>query len=123
MVVLPRNKKFFSRLHWARLGVRKLDESEAEQLTVNLLLAALTDKQSLTTRLDKAQILLEADEFVTRYNLHDSRDSIRKGALLAYDPHDYARIDGLTDAEITALQNDKVYSSQSLYRHSHRVVA
>ncbi|GLA04639.1 hypothetical protein AnigIFM60653_004697 [Aspergillus niger] len=115
-MVLPRNKKFFSRLHWARLGVRKLDE-------INLLLAPLTDKQSLTTRLDKAQILLEADEFVTRYNLHDSRDSIRKGALLAYDPHDYARIDGLTDAEIIALQNDKVYSSQSLYRHSHRVVA
>ncbi|KAL3263920.1 hypothetical protein ABHI18_001322 [Aspergillus niger] len=82
-------------------------------LAVNLLLAPLTDKQSLTTRLDKAQILLEADEFVTRYNLHDSRDSIRKGALLAYDPHDYARIDGLTDAEITALQNDKVELRES----------
>ena len=82
-------------------------------LTVNLFMAPLTDKQSLTTRLDKAQILLEADEFVTRYNLHDSRDSIRKGALLAYDPHDYARIDGLTDAEITALQNDKVELRES----------
>ncbi|GLA35561.1 hypothetical protein AnigIFM63309_011405 [Aspergillus niger] len=96
-MVLPRNKKFFSRLHWARLGVRKLNESEAEQVS----------------NPNKAQILLEADEFVTRYNLHDSRDSIRKGALLAYDPHDYARIDGLTDAEITALQNDKVELRES----------
>lgn len=72
-----------------------------------------TDKQSFATPLDKAEILLEADEFVTRYNLHDSRDLIRKGALLSYDPHDYARADGLTDDEITALQDDKVELSRS----------
>ncbi|GLA50685.1 hypothetical protein AnigIFM63604_006987 [Aspergillus niger] len=63
---------------------------------------------SLATEFDKAQILLEADEFVTRYNLHDSRDLIRKGALLSYDPHDYARVDGLSEDEITALQNGNV---------------
>ncbi|GLA73022.1 hypothetical protein AtubIFM55763_003921 [Aspergillus tubingensis] len=68
---------------------------------------------SFATPLDKAEILLEADEFVTRYNLHDSRDLIRKGALLSYDPHDYARADGLTDDEITALQDDKVELSRS----------
>ncbi|BCR96271.1 uncharacterized protein AKAW2_21211S [Aspergillus luchuensis] len=68
---------------------------------------------SFATPLDKAEILLEADEFVTKYNLHDSRDLIRKGALLSYDPHDYARVDGLTDDEITALQDDKVELSWS----------
>ncbi|GKZ30604.1 hypothetical protein AbraIFM66950_009684 [Aspergillus brasiliensis] len=70
---------------------------------------------SLATRLDKAQILLEADEFVTRYNLHDSRNLIRKGALLSYDPHDYARVDGLTDDEITALQDDKMRVRPQLF--------
>ncbi|OJJ77885.1 hypothetical protein ASPBRDRAFT_112571, partial [Aspergillus brasiliensis CBS 101740] len=74
-----------------------------------------TDKQSLATRLDKAQILLEADEFVTRFNLHDSRDLIRKGALLSHDPHDYARVDGLTDDEITALQDDKMRVRPQLF--------
>ncbi len=39
------------------------------------------------------RILLEADEFVTKYDLDDSRNIIRRGVLLFYHPDDYARIE------------------------------
>lgn len=57
MVVLPRNKKFFSRLHWARLGVRKLDESEAEQVS----------KSSISTF--HSQSILTSTSSLLQYNI------------------------------------------------------
>ncbi|KAB8227656.1 uncharacterized protein BDW43DRAFT_238940 [Aspergillus alliaceus] len=81
-------------------------------------MAPVDDESSVTmpsysTRLDKAQILLEADEFVTKHNLHDARDLIRKGALLFYDLHDYTRVEDLTEDEIAALHNGKENAGSS----------
>ncbi|KAJ5200249.1 Major facilitator superfamily domain general substrate transporter [Penicillium cf. griseofulvum] len=42
---------------------------------------------------DILQTLLEADEFVTKYDLADIREVIRKGALLFYHPDDLKRIE------------------------------
>jgi hypothetical protein len=53
-------------------------------------------------RLDRRQILLEADEFVTKHNLHDIRDLIRMGALLFHEPQDFVRVEDLTEDEIAS---------------------
>ncbi|KAJ5952464.1 Major facilitator superfamily domain general substrate transporter [Penicillium vulpinum] len=45
------------------------------------------------TRPEILQIVLEADEFVTKYDLADIREIIRKGALLFYHPHNLAQIE------------------------------
>lgn len=50
------------------------------------------------------QILLDADEFVTKYDLDDLRNEIRTGALLLEDPD---HVEGLTDADIGALAEEK----------------
>ncbi|KAH8434583.1 uncharacterized protein LDX57_012226 [Aspergillus melleus] len=42
------------------------------------------------------QVLLDADEFITKYELHDLRDILRKGALLAHDPTNASYAEGLT---------------------------
>jgi hypothetical protein len=44
------------------------------------------------TNVDRIKILLEADGFVTKYDLADSRNEIRKGVLLYYYPDDYGHI-------------------------------
>ncbi|KAI9037044.1 uncharacterized protein KD926_000911 [Aspergillus affinis] len=41
------------------------------------------------------QVLLNADEFITKYELHDLRDILRKGALLAHDPTNASYAKGL----------------------------
>ncbi|KAJ0421809.1 hypothetical protein BJY00DRAFT_281807 [Aspergillus carlsbadensis] len=52
------------------------------------------------------QILLDADEFVTKYGLDDIRSEIRAGALLL-EPHDNLEsIKGLTDEAIAALKRE-----------------
>jgi hypothetical protein len=52
------------------------------------------------------QILLDADEFVTKYELDDIRGEIRAGALLL-EPHDNLEIiEGLTEEAIAVLRNE-----------------
>lgn len=46
-----------------------------------------------TTSLDRNKILLEADEFIAKYDLADSRNIIRKGVLLFYYLDDRSRIE------------------------------
>ncbi|KAL4744962.1 hypothetical protein BDW72DRAFT_187585 [Aspergillus terricola var. indicus] len=48
-------------------------------------------------------ILLDADEFVTKYDLDDLRDEIRTGALLVDDPDHLGCVEGLADEEARAL--------------------
>lgn len=54
--------------------------------------------------LRRHQILLDADEFVTKYDLDDLRSEIRTGALLLEDPD---HVEGLTDADVAALAQEK----------------
>ncbi|KAK1144341.1 hypothetical protein N8T08_005493 [Aspergillus melleus] len=42
------------------------------------------------------QVLLDADEFITKYELHDLRDILRKGALLTHDPTNTSYAEELT---------------------------
>lgn len=57
--------------------------------------------------LDEHEILLDADELATKYNLDDIRDVLRKGALLACDPTNFERVEGLTEEELVVLSNEK----------------
>lgn len=41
-------------------------------------------------------MLLDADEYIAKYELHDLRDILRKGALLAHDPTNASYAEGLT---------------------------
>lgn len=65
--------------------------------------------------LRRRQILLDADEFVTKYDLDDLRGEIRTGALLLEDPD---HVEGLTDADVSALAQEKrpgpVFSSNPI---------
>ncbi|GLA53833.1 hypothetical protein AnigIFM63604_011137 [Aspergillus niger] len=48
-------------------------------------------------------ILLDADEFVTKYDIDDLRDEIRTGALLVDDPDHIGCFECLADEETRAL--------------------
>lgn len=52
------------------------------------------------------RILSEVDTFITQYHLDHLRDVLRKGALLADDPADLERVDGLTLEERALLQDE-----------------
>ncbi|KAL6230636.1 hypothetical protein BDW75DRAFT_234240 [Aspergillus navahoensis] len=52
-------------------------------------------------------LVLDADEFVTKYELDDLRNEIRTGALLVNDPDHAGCVEGLSDAEIRALAMEK----------------
>ncbi|KAJ5768900.1 major facilitator superfamily domain-containing protein [Penicillium odoratum] len=60
------------------------------------------------THRDVRRILSEVDTFVTQHNLDHLRDVLRKGALLADDPSDLERVDGLTLEEKANLQEAPV---------------
>ncbi|PYI33459.1 hypothetical protein BP00DRAFT_392541 [Aspergillus indologenus CBS 114.80] len=87
------------------LATRSWDMASHNSATIES--RAASTSPTISAARDKTRILLEADELVTRNNLHDFRDLIRKGALLADDPHDYARVDNLTPDEIAALDEDE----------------
>ena len=53
------------------------------------------------------QILRDIDTFVTQYNLDHIRDLLRKGAVLADDPSDLERVEGLTLDEKDILRAEK----------------
>jgi hypothetical protein len=52
------------------------------------------------------QILLDADEFVTKYELDDIRGEIRAGALLLETHDNLESIEGLTEEAIAALKTE-----------------
>ncbi|KAJ5664320.1 MFS general substrate transporter [Penicillium longicatenatum] len=56
-------------------------------------------RSSEEREIDKDQILLEADEFVTEYHLEEIRDLIKNGALLFHNPNDPTVIGSLTPEE------------------------
>lgn len=43
---------------------------------------------------------------MTKHDLHDIRDLIRKAALLCHEPHDFVHAEDLTEDEIASLSND-----------------
>lgn len=43
-------------------------------------------------------MLLDADEFITKYELYDVREILRKGALLAHDPTNVVYVEELRQA-------------------------
>ena len=49
------------------------------------------------------QILLEIDEFATKFNLGHIRELLKKAALVAHNPIDSARTEGLNEEEIAIL--------------------
>ncbi|KXG47634.1 Major facilitator superfamily domain, general substrate transporter [Penicillium griseofulvum] len=53
----------------------------------------VTSPSDINLAPDILQTLLEADEFVTKYDLADIREVIRKGALLFHHPDDLKRIE------------------------------
>ncbi|KAL4982443.1 hypothetical protein BDW68DRAFT_58066 [Aspergillus falconensis] len=52
-------------------------------------------------------LVLDADEFVTKYELDDLRNEIRTGAFLVNDPDHAGCLESLSDAEIRALALEK----------------
>ncbi|KAI9367314.1 hypothetical protein BJX61DRAFT_529024 [Aspergillus egyptiacus] len=53
------------------------------------------------------QILLDADEFTTKYELDDVRTEIRAAALMLDDPDDIGRVEGLTEGDVAALRLER----------------
>ncbi|PKY00611.1 MFS general substrate transporter [Aspergillus campestris IBT 28561] len=58
------------------------------------------------------QILLDVDEFATRYDLGHIRELLKKAALIAHNPSDLARTEGLNQEEIAILSG-----KDGEYRH------
>lgn len=52
------------------------------------------------------QILLDVDEFATKYNLGHVRDLLKKAALITHNPIDLARTEGLSQEEIAILSGE-----------------
>lgn len=70
--------------------------------------------------IDMNRSLLEADEFVTKYDLDDSRNIIRRGVLLFYHPDDYARIEEeeviyLRDSDDTHVESPHILRTAICY--------
>ncbi|PYH41657.1 uncharacterized protein BP01DRAFT_406723 [Aspergillus saccharolyticus JOP 1030-1] len=79
----------------------ELDEQDARQPSdVPIFLPRLGSRNR--------QVLLDADEFVTKYELDDIRDQIRIGALLLDDPNNIEGINGLTDEDIQTLKAERL---------------
>lgn len=76
------------------------DEDIAERATL----------QNALHGIPKEQLLLEADEFCTRWGLEDHRETFRKGALLAQRPNEWMGIDELDGGEKAAVE----------FKHKHK---
>ncbi|RHZ68358.1 hypothetical protein CDV55_107559 [Aspergillus turcosus] len=60
------------------------------------------------------EILLNADEFATKYDLGDIRHLLRQGALLLDDPDSYMQREGLTEEDRAALANERFSQSRHI---------
>lgn len=79
------------------------DEDIAERATL----------QNALHGIPKERLLLEADEFCTKWGLDDHREMFRKGALLAQRPNDWMTIDELSPEERAIVD----------FEHKHKWVA
>ncbi|KAL3472586.1 hypothetical protein BJX99DRAFT_235215 [Aspergillus californicus] len=63
----------------------------------------LSREGSPPAELRRRQVLLDADEFVTKYKLDEMRDEIRTAAFLVDDPGNIECVEGLTDGDLRTL--------------------
>ncbi|ODM16479.1 hypothetical protein SI65_07986 [Aspergillus cristatus] len=67
------------------------------------------------TRISQRQILIGVDEFTAKYNLHDIRDTLRKGAILSQSPDRFWLVEGLNQADIMALSVEALEKRRWFY--------
>lgn len=56
--------------------------------------------------MNQRQILLNVDEFATKYELDDIRVQLRKGAIVAHSPEDFWLVEGLNSDDVMALSSE-----------------
>jgi len=64
---------------------------------------------------NKRQLLLSVDEFAAKYNMHDIRDLLRKGALVSYSADSFWLVEGLNHEEAAALSGEKIEARRWIY--------
>ena len=55
------------------------------------------------------QLLRNVDSFAREYDMNDILPLLRKGALVAQDPDNYDKVEGLDEAELTVLREEKTH--------------
>jgi hypothetical protein len=55
------------------------------------------------------QVLRDVEEFANEHGLEESLPLLRKGVLISRDPENYRSVPGMTEEDITAIENEVVH--------------